>query len=82
MVSGIIFRTRKNYHSIDAVSLGKEKSTVIVPWKGSGIGDNLARMEWVHWCVVTLGDYIGPKKSSKNHGYRPNNPLHKIDSFM
>ena len=27
--------------------------------------------------IVTSGDYIGPKKSSKNHPYRPNNWLRK-----
>ena len=29
-----------------------EKSTVVGHWKGSGIGDNLAPVEWVYWWVV------------------------------
>ena len=45
------------------------------------------------YCVVTLGDYISPKKTSKNNRYRTNNRLrpnrfiyvyridHIIDSF-
>ena len=29
------------------------------------------------YTTVTLGDYIGPKKTSKNHRYRTNNRLRK-----
>ena len=41
-------------------------------WGGDMGSMHVQNLE-VHWYVITLGDYIGPKKLPKYHRYRSNN---------
>ena len=43
-------------------------------WGGDMGSMHVQNLE-VRWYVITLGDYIGPKKLPKYHRYRSNNRL-------